>query len=152
MPILRSSSYLEERKAFCMKRGCGQGELDEDDLRRLNFHSEKIPWTTIGLILDKFDWEAIFEGRNVEECTHIFLEIIKTICLEIIPRKNKINRSKIPRERKTLLNRIKMLKRNKHRANSMKKKRKIEESIFETEKAPVVGIGFFEFQPFLCAK
>ena len=118
-----------------MDRGCGLGDLDEDDLRRLNFHSEKIPWTTIGLILDKFDWEAMFEGRNVEECTHIFLEIIKTICLEIIPRKNKINRSKIPRERKTLLNRIKMLKRNKHRANCMKKKRKIEESIIETEKA-----------------
>ena len=70
-----------------MDRGCGQGDLDEDDLRRLNFYSEKIPWTTIGLILDKFDWEAIFEGRNVEESTHIFLEIIKTICMVIIPRK-----------------------------------------------------------------
>ena len=44
---------------------------------------------------------------------HIFIEIIKTICMEIIPRKNKISNSKIPRERKMLLNRIKMLKRKK---------------------------------------
>ena len=55
-------------------RSCGQVDLDDDDLRRLNFHSEKVPWTRIGLILSKFDWEAIFEGRNVEECTYIFLE------------------------------------------------------------------------------
>jgi hypothetical protein len=100
-------------------RGCGQGDLDEDDLRRLNFHSEKVPWPMIEKRLSKIDWEAIFEGRNVEQCTYIFLEIIKTICLEIIPKKSKINRNKIPRERKTLLNRIKMLKRNKHRANNM---------------------------------
>ena len=94
-------------------RSCGQVDLDDDDLRRLNFHSEKVPWTRIGLILSKFDWEAIFEGRNVEECTYIFLEIIKMICLEMIPRKNKTSKSKIPRERKMLLNRIKMLKRKK---------------------------------------
>ena len=59
-----------------MDRGCSQVNLDEDNLRRLNFHSEKVPWTRIGLILSKFDWETIFEGRNVEECTYIFLEII----------------------------------------------------------------------------
>ena len=89
-------------------RGCGQVDLDEDDLRRLNFHNKKIPWTTIGLILDKFDLEAIFEGRNVEECTYIFLEIIKTMS-----RKNTEKKSKITRERKTLLNKIKMLEKKK---------------------------------------
>ena len=52
----------------------------------------------------------------------------------MIPRKNKTSKSKIPRERKMLLNRIKMLKRKKHRANNMKNKRKIEENIIETEK------------------
>ena len=123
MILLRSQQTLN---------GVGE-DLDDDDFRRLNFHSEKVPWTRIGLILSKFDWEAIFEGRNVEECTYIFLEIIKMICLEMIPRKNKTSKSKIPRERK-MLNRIKMLKRKKHRANNMKNKRKIEENIIETEK------------------
>ena len=89
-------------------------DMKDDDLRQLNFHSEKVPWTKIGLILSELDWEKIFEGRDVEECTYIFLEIIKTICLREIPRKNKKSKSKIPRERKMLLNRIKMLKRKKH--------------------------------------
>ena len=90
-------------------------DMKEDDLRQLNFHSEKVPWTKIGLILNELDWEKIFEGRDVEECTYIFLEIIKTICLREIPRKNNKSKSKISRERKMLLNRIKMLKRKKHR-------------------------------------
>ena len=113
----------------------GEGGVDmkEDDLRQLNFHSEKIPWSEIGQILNELDWEIIFGERNVEECTYIFIEIIKTICLRIIPRKSKKSKSKIPRERKTLLNRIKMLKRKKHRSKNIKDKRKIEENIIETE-------------------
>ena len=61
--------------------------MEEDDLHRLNFHNEKVPWPMIRKRLNEFNWEILFEGRNVEECTYIFLEIIKTICLEIIPRK-----------------------------------------------------------------
>ena len=110
-------------------------DMKEDDLRQLNFHSEKVPWTKIVRILNELDWEKIFEDKDVEECTYIFLEIIKTICLREIPRKNKKSKSKIPRERKMLLNRIKMLKRKKHCAKNMKDRRKIEESIMETETA-----------------
>ena len=98
------------------KEGINEGDsrvnMEEDDLRQLNFHSEKVSWERIGQILNELDWEIIFEGRNVEECTHIFIEIIKTICLKIIPRKKK-SKSKILRERKMLLNRSKMLKRKK---------------------------------------
>ena len=109
-------------------------DMKEDDLRQLNFHSEKVPWSEIGQILNELDWEIIFRGRNVEECTDIFIEIIKTICLRRIPRKSKkSSNSKIPRERKTLLNRIKMLKRKKHISKNMKDRRKIEEKIIETE-------------------
>ena len=111
-----------------------QTDMGEGDLHRLNFHSEKIPWPEIQKRLSEIDWGKIFEGMNAEECTYIFIEIIKIICLDLIPIRNKINKSKIPRERKTLLNRIKMLKRKKHRTNNMKDRRKIEESIIETEK------------------
>ena len=62
-------------------------EMEEDDLRRFNFHSGKVPWPRIGKLFNEFNEEIIFEGRNVEEYTYIFIEIIKTICLEIIPRK-----------------------------------------------------------------
>ena len=50
--------------------------------------------------LREIDWGKIFEGMNAEECTYIFIEIIKIICLDLIPIRNKINKSKIPRERK----------------------------------------------------
>ena len=72
--------------------------------------SEKIPWLKIQKRLSEIDWGKIFEGMNAEECTYIFIEIIKIICLDLIPLRNKTNKSKIPRERKTLLNGIKMLK------------------------------------------
>merc|ERR1711874_585764 len=114
--------------------GDKQTDMGEGDLHRLNFHSEKIPWPEIQKRLNEIDWGKIFEGMNAEESTYIFIEIIKIICLDLIPIRNKINKSKIPRERKTLLNRIKMLKRKKHRTNNMKDRRKIEESIIETEK------------------
>ena len=65
--------------------------------------------------------------------TYIFIEIVKTICLDLLPIRNKISKSKIPRERKMLLNRIKMLKKQKHQSKNMKDRRKIEESIIETE-------------------
>ena len=109
-------------------------DMKEDDLRQLNFHSEKIPWSEIGQILNELDWDKIFKGRNVEECTCIFIEIIKTICFKIVPRKSIKSKNKIPRERKMLLNRIKMLKRKKHNSKKLKDKRKIEENIIETEK------------------
>merc|ERR1711874_783577 len=114
--------------------GDKQTEMGEGDLHRLNFHSEKIPWPEIQKRLSEIDWVKIFEGMNAEECTYIFIEIIKIIFLNLIPIRNKINKSRIPRERKTLLNRIKMLKRKKHRTNNVKDRRKIEESIIETEK------------------
>ena len=94
--------------------GDGRIDMEEGDLRRLNFHSEKVPWPMIEKRLSEIDWDKIFEGMNAEECTYIFIEIIKSICLELIPLRNRISKSKIPRERKMLLNRIKMLNRKKH--------------------------------------
>merc|ERR1712029_812796 len=107
---------------------------EEGDLRRLNFHSEKVPWPMIEKRLSKINWDKIFDGLNAEECTYIFIEIIKSICLELVPLKKTISKSKIPRERKMMLNRIKMLKRKKHRSKNTKDRRKIEENIIETEK------------------
>ena len=107
--------------------------MEENDLRQLNFHNEKVPWSLIKQILKELDWNRIFEGRNNEECTHIFIEIIKKICIDLIPRKNNKCKNKIPRERKKLLNRIKMLKRKRHCSRNKNEKKGIEESIIETE-------------------
>ena len=112
----------------------GRIDMEEGDLRRLNFHSEKVPWPMIEKRLSEINWDKIFDGKNAEECTYIFIEIIKSICLELIPLKKTISKGKISRERKVMLNRIKMLKRKKHRSKNLKDRRRIEESIIETEK------------------
>merc|ERR1712121_425271 len=49
---------------------------------------------------------------------------LNKICIEIVPKRNK----------KNLLNRIKMLKRDKHKAYSKEKKKQIDNRICETEK------------------
>ncbi len=50
------------------------------------------------------------------------------------PKKNNKSKTTIPRERKTMLSWIKMLKRNKHRKKNKNKVKLIEDSIIETEK------------------
>merc|ERR1711874_709375 len=72
------------------------------------------------------------KGLNNEECTELLIYCIKEICLRKIP-KNRKNRDHIPRERKKLLNRIKMLKRKKHREKNKNKAGSIEKDIFDTE-------------------
>ena len=52
----------------------------------------------------------------------------------MVPKKNNKSKTTIPRERKTMLSRIKMLKRNKHREKNKNKVKLIEDSIIETEK------------------
>merc|ERR1711889_45039 len=61
---------------------------------------------------------------------------IKEICLIKIPKRKKRNKNNIPKERKRLLNRIKMLKRKKRRKQVERNKEKIKDigtSILETE-------------------
>ena len=60
------------------------------------------------------DWPKLFKGKNVDECTHVFLWVIKMVCCELIPKKNNKCKSKIPIEGKKMINRIKMIKRKRH--------------------------------------
>ena len=88
-------------------------QREEEDLRTLNFHHENISWTLINKILEKMPWGELFEGKSHKECTEMFISCIREICLTLIPKKNYKRKSKVPRERKKMLNRIKMLKRKK---------------------------------------
>merc|ERR1711872_147834 len=106
----------------------------EDDLRQLNFHNKDIPWAGIKQILMELDWPRIFKEKNVVECTQIFLWIITMICCQLIPKKTNKCKEKIPRERKKMLNRIKMLKRQRHTTKNRNDRIKLQESITETEK------------------
>ena len=65
-----------------------KNETSETDLRQLNFHHQDIPWKRINQIIKEIKWNEIFEGRCNEECTDIFIAIIKQLCLMLIPKKS----------------------------------------------------------------
>ena len=61
------------------------------------------------------------------------MTILQMICNNLIPKKTTESNSKIPRERKKLINRLKMLKRQKHIEQKRYKQKDIEDRIIETE-------------------
>merc|ERR1711915_258107 len=70
-------------------------EIDETDLRQLNFHHKNVSWDEI----KEMPWTELFNGKNNEECTEIFIYFIRIICFWKIPKKNK-NKNHIRKERK----------------------------------------------------
>ena len=110
-----------------------KAEIEGDDLRQLNFHHEKVSWEEIKELIREMPWAELFEGKNNEECTEIFIYFIKKICAWKIPKKKNKFRNHIPKERKTLLNRIKMIKRKKHKERNKTKVKSMEKSIIEAE-------------------
>ena len=112
----------------------GETQTNENDLRTLNFHHENVSWERINEIIERMPWRKLFEGKNNKECTEIFIDCLRRICLNLIPKKRPKNENKIPRIRKNMLNRIKMLKRKKNTTRDRNKLKSIENSIVETEK------------------
>ena len=105
-----------------------------DILRQLNFHMISINWKDINEEIEMVPWEEMLDNKDAIESSEIIEKEIIKICLKHVQKKgHKKGNSKIPRERKKLLNRIKMLKREKHRAYSNEKKRKLDDKIVETE-------------------
>ena len=104
-------------------------------LRKLNFRAEKkIDWENIKESIRKTQWKKILEKGDTIEITNEFISKITNICIENIPKKMKeVKDRKIPREIKKLINRVKMLKRDKQKAKSIEKKKEIENKIHETE-------------------
>ena len=102
-------------------------------LRSLNFHSILINWKFIKETIKSTPWRNNFEIKDTIESEKEFELLISLLCIENIPKKTYGGKKKIPKERKKLLNRIKMLKRDKHKAHSKVKKTILENKIIETE-------------------
>ena len=103
--------------------------------QHLNYRNENISWSNINEKIKEIPWKKLFECKDVKICTEIFISIIRQICSEYIPLKKTTTGNKIPRERKKLMNRIKMLKRSKNKkCNSIDKKKEVEKKIEETER------------------
>merc|ERR1711915_574934 len=80
------------------------------------------------------NWEQKFETKDSIQNGEEFLEIITNNASENAPkRRQQGNNRKMPKERKRLHNRLKMLKREKHRAYSKERKKRFDKKILETE-------------------
>ena len=85
-------------------------------------------------MIEDIDWDQEFETRNSIAGGKNLLKKLTKCAKENAPKRNtQSNGSKIPKERKKLHNRIKMLKRKKHIAHSKERKRRLEKQILETE-------------------
>merc|ERR1712105_137977 len=104
-----------------------------NDLKSLNFNAKQIDWEKIKEGILKVKWEELCNERETFEIVEELLTTFKTLSHENIPKKKNNGRNRgIPKEIRKLLNRIKMLKRNKQKATSVEKK-KIIEKICKTE-------------------
>ena len=102
-------------------------------LKSLNFHAKSINWNVINENIKSKSWKDILENKDTIESGREFERLITQLCIENIPKKMYGGKKKIPKERKKLLNRIKMLKRDKRKAYSKEKKTILENKIVETE-------------------
>ena len=110
-----------------------QNYRGESEFWQLNFRNDNVSWDNINKEINEVPWQTLFNSKNTEECTYIFMKCLLNICMKLIPRKNTKGKSRIPRERKKLLNRLKMLKRTKHRTRSKPKVIILDKKIQETE-------------------
>merc|ERR1712055_1052043 len=105
----------------------------ETEFWQLKIYNENVSWKTINQEITEIPWQTLFNNKSTEACTNILLKFLLMICIRLIPKKSKRSKNKIPRERKKLLNRMKILKIEKHRTHSSKSKEKIDKKIQETE-------------------
>ena len=74
----------------------GETQTNENDLRTLNFHHENVSWERINEIIERMPWRKLFEGKNKKECTEIFIDCLRRICLNIIPKNGLKTKIKYP--------------------------------------------------------
>ena len=111
-------------------------EIDNQNsiLRSLNFHTKRVNWKEINDNIESIDWKQNLKNKDIQEGIIELDEKMTSMCNQNMPKKSKRRKNRIPKERKKMMNRIKMLKRNKHRAYSKEKKKKIDNKIKETER------------------
>jgi len=84
--------------------------IGEPEFWHLNFHHDDISWSHINDEINDIPWQILFNDKDTETCTNIFMEYLLMLCFKFIPRKKAKSKSKIPKERKKLLNRLKIPK------------------------------------------
>ena len=103
--------------SFTEKENHNREQSEDTEFRSFNFHAKTVKWKRIIEMIEDIDWDKDFESSDAIAGGKNVLEKLVICARENAPKRNNQNKgSKIPRERKKLHNRIKMLKREKHRA------------------------------------
>ena len=81
-------------------------------LRDLHFYSKEINWKEINKRMKEVDWYKIQENMSMIELLEYIMELIMKICESLVPKKREGKKTaarRIPKTRKKLLGRMKML-------------------------------------------
>ena len=105
-------------------------------LRELNFYSKDIDWKKVNNRLSEIPWDNVKENKSTLELNEFLITLVIKICTELIPKKGYMNKDasrRIPKVRRKLLGRMKMLKRGRRKAVSNTKKDELDKKIQEVE-------------------
>merc|ERR1711954_456102 len=110
--------------------------IDENkdcDLKNLNFYAKTVNWKAINDDINLIQWENVYKEKDTLEISKDLEEKILNICMENFPKRTQMRKnSRTPRERRKIINRIRMLRRDKDK-KSKKKRAKIDKQIVESE-------------------
>ena len=106
-------------------------------LRELNFFSNKVKWDEIKKELLNINWRDLLKDRDTYECTVIINKIINDLSFKYVPLRGKNNSGKrhIPKVRKKLLGRLKMIRRKMRKAVDRDRIDELNGIILETERS-----------------
>ena len=74
-----------------------------NSFRTLNFYSENVNWVAINEELSKISWNTVIKSANMDLGYSELCKILFDICKNNAPKKKKITKSRIPRDRRILM-------------------------------------------------
>ena len=91
----------------------GNKNKKEMGMKKLNYISESIEWKVIRKELEEIQWNELFRDKDTETCLNILLKIVMELCESYVPEKKAKSGSIIPKRRKQLFQKMKLLRRSK---------------------------------------
>jgi len=116
--IIQTEYEIKEKKSE-------EREREEEGLRALNLWSKNVNWKDLLQELKNTNWTEECREHDSIESTEIFYKTLIETCEKNAPKKRKTNKNNMEKEEiKTILNKIKFLKRKKNKCNNRGKKKR----------------------------
>ena len=103
-------------------------------LGNFSFWSDRSDWNAVNDSLAQINWSSIISNESdVKSDMKIFYDKCYTACVDNIPTKKKVNKNKIPHDRKVLMRKRRLLHIRLHKVKYKGKRNKLNKSICEIE-------------------